>query len=415
VTIAPPRAGGPPAAPAGAAGAGAAAPGSRAAAPPPAAAGAAPGSEAATAAAAGARGGRGGGAGGGGGGGRGAALGSGNAVTAVASDGFVHIFNVQNGAEMTPPIEFLPPNSAPAGGLILADDVLYAAIASGCGGVDSGVWALDLANQDKKPVHWTASGGSIAGTAGPTLGSDGTIYVALGGAASSVVALEPKTLRIKDSFVSDAADFKSSVVAFPYNGRALVAAAGGDGKMYLFDAASLGGSDHKTPLSVISFAAPGFATGALATWQDASGTRFVLAPSGKLAASVKFPVANGAVTNGTIAAFKVTEQNGKPALEPAWTSRDLTSPLPPIVVSGVVFALSSGEARSATSAAITAQRSTPAVLYALDGATGKTLWSSGQTVTSFAHSGGLVATPSQIYFVTYDGTLWAFGMPTERE
>jgi outer membrane protein assembly factor BamB len=64
-------------------------------------------------------------------------------------------------------------------------------------------------------------------------------------------------------------------------------------------------------------------------------------------------------------------------------------------------------------AAQRAQRSTPAVLYALDGTTGKMLWSSGQTITSFARA-GLSAGAGQVYLVTYDNTLYTFGIPMEH-
>ena len=37
-------------------------------------------------------------------------------------------------------------------------------------------------------------------------------------------------------------------------------------------------------------------------------------------------------------------------------------------------------------------------------------WSSGPTITSFA-TGGLSAGTGQVYVVTYDNTLWAFGIP----
>ena len=53
------------------------------------------------------------------------------------------------------------------------------------------------------------------------------------------------------------------------------------------------------------------------------------------------------------------------------------------------------------------------VLYALDAATGKTLWSSGRTITSFAR-GGLSAGSGQVYLVTYDNTLYTFGIPMEH-
>jgi hypothetical protein len=65
------------------------------------------------------------------------------------------------------------------------------------------------------------------------------------------------------------------------------------------------------------------------------------------------------------------------------------------------------------SAAARAQRSTPAVLYVLDGATGKELWNSGRTITSFAR-GGLVASGGQVYMVTYDHHMYAFGIPVEH-
>ena len=53
------------------------------------------------------------------------------------------------------------------------------------------------------------------------------------------------------------------------------------------------------------------------------------------------------------------------------------------------------------------------MLYALDAATGKTLWSSGRTITSFAR-GGLSAGSGQVYLVTFDNTLYTFGIPMEH-
>jgi outer membrane protein assembly factor BamB len=94
----------------------------------------------------------------------------------------------------------------------------------------------------------------------------------------------------------------------------------------------------------------------------------------------------------------------------------MVSPLPPIVVNGVVFAVSSGSFRTtdrSISAAERAQRSSRAILYALDGATGKVLWESGDTITSFA-VGGLSGGSGAVYLSTNDGTLYAFGFPMEH-
>src|SRR6187549_131105 len=113
---------------------------------------------------------------------------------------------------------------------------------------------------------------------------------------------------------------------------------------------------------------------------------------------------NGAVTSGTLVAFTVVDQNDTPTLQAQWTSRDLASPVTPVVVNGVVFALASGEAKGRG-------RSSNAVLYA---ATGKELWTSGTTITSPVRGVGPSAGDSQVYVGASDGTLYVFGMPMER-
>jgi hypothetical protein len=83
-----------------------------------------------------------------------------------------------------------------------------------------------------------------------------------------------------------------------------------------------------------------------------------------------------------------------------------------------VFAVGSGEYHSSDAsltAAQRAQRSKPAVLYAMDGTTGKELWNSGSTLTSYVHSGGLSSLFGTIYLTTSDNTLWAFGLPQDKE
>jgi outer membrane protein assembly factor BamB len=65
-------------------------------------------------------------------------------------------------------------------------------------------------------------------------------------------------------------------------------------------------------------------------------------------------------------------------------------------------------------AAQRAQRSKPAVLYALDASTGKELWNSGTTITSFVHSAGLSGGFGEVFVGTYDSTFYAFGFPIEK-
>jgi hypothetical protein len=342
-------------------------------------------------------------------------------VFAISSGGMAHVLNPQTGTDQIPPVKFLPPNASVVGS-ILVDNVLYAATTGRCGGAANGVWAVDLASDAKAVITFDTGGAGVIGSAAPTFGTDGTIYVATGSGdspvANAVVSLEPKTLKQKEWFSAGTTPFTSAPVAFQHRGKDLVVAANGDGRLYVLDSTALGGADHKTPL----YRSAQFSTGAggttgLATWQDATGTRWVIATaSGPVHADTKSPIANGAVKNGALVAFTLVEQNGAPTLQPQWVSRDLTSPVTPAILNGVVFALSTGAFTGTPqmTAAQRVQRSTPAVLYALNGATGNELWSSGKTMTSSVHGVGPSAGDSQVYVVTYDGTLYAFGIPMER-
>jgi outer membrane protein assembly factor BamB len=348
-------------------------------------------------------------------------------VYVVASDGEAHVLNPQTGDDLEPPAKFLPPG-ANAVGAVLIDPVLYIATAGRCGGAANGVWSIDLGSPDKTVRTWDTKGGSVAGTAGPVFGSDGGLYVATGDGdysdatfSNAVVGLDPGTLAVKQRFTPGRTPFASSPVAFEHGGRHLIAAANADGRLYLLDAASLGGVDHHTPLHRSApYANPGAdsGAGALATFVDAGGTRWILAATGgPIHADAKFATANGDVTNGAIVAYKLADQGGAPTLQPGWVSRDMVAPVAPAIVNGVVFAIASGEHRSSDpqmTAAERAQRSRPAVLYALDAATGRELWSSGKTIASFVHAIAPSAGDGQVYVVTYDGTVYAFGIPLER-
>jgi outer membrane protein assembly factor BamB len=54
------------------------------------------------------------------------------------------------------------------------------------------------------------------------------------------------------------------------------------------------------------------------------------------------------------------------------------------------------------------------VLHALDAATGKSLWNSGSAMTSFVPGVPPSAGDGQVYVVTADGMLYAFGVPLEH-
>ena len=358
---------------------------------------------------AGGGGGRGGGrgaSGGGRGGGRGAsgAPGGGGrgrapeSVYVVSTDGMLRTLYISNGENAKPPVRFLPANANPSG-LLLVDNVMYAATSGNCGGAANGVWAIETTAENSTPMHWSTNGGGVAGNYGPALGTDGTIYAATmdgdyspSAFSDSVVALdkitpETKSLQLKDWFTPGKSAFTSSPVVFSVKDgdkeKDLVAVANKDGHLYLLDSAALGGADHKTPLASVSFATSGADAGALASWEDAAGGRWVAVPA-----------------PNAIVAYKVVGQAGKYSLQTGWTSPNIASPLPPIVVDGIVFAVASGGG------------SRPAVLYALDGASGKELFNSGSTITTpVMRTGGLAASAGQLYIAGADSTVYAFGIP----
>jgi outer membrane protein assembly factor BamB len=210
-----------------------------------------------------------------------------------------------------------------------------------------------------------------------------------------MVALESKTLREKDYFSAPSA-FTTRPITFALSGKEIVAAGNRDGRIYLLDAASLGGSDHKTPLAFSAAANPSNQTiTGLATF-EANGTRWVV-----VAATFARP---SPTPKDFVAGMPVSEQNGKVSVGTGWIAPQVSPQLTPAIANGVVFGLSAGEPTGNGNA----------VLYALDATTGKELWNSGTTITSRASGIGPAVDDGQVYVVTADGTLWTFGFVVER-
>jgi outer membrane protein assembly factor BamB len=302
----------------------------------------------------------------------------------MAGDGKLRQVNTSDGSDKFPPLDFLPAN-AKALSLTMNDHVIYAATTGNCGGSQDAVWAIDLAEEDPKPVSFPLTGGGPVGLGGFAAGTDGTVYAQT---SNTLSALAPRDLKLKGSFSSAG---KATPVVFDYKGRDLIVAAGSDGRLRLLDSESFNTALHQT-------APIGSIWGGLSSWEE-NNVRWVAAPVwGPLNAELKAPLTNGAAPNGSIVAFRIEEQGGKPVLTPAWVSRDLSSPVPPVVTSGIVFALS------------TRGR---AVLYALDGTTGKEVYSTGNQVTAAGSLTGLTVANGRVFFTTMDNTLYAFGIYME--
>ena len=199
----------------------------------------------------------------------------------------LHVLGLASGKDLQRPAPFLPANSkwsAP----VAVDTTLYAATSGKCGGAPDGVWAIDLDSDAKPVVSWKTNGGGVVGAVAFT--SDGTLIAAIGagqttgdGKANAIVALDPKTLQLKDWFSQPTAEFVTGPTILRHNNKNIVAAATKDGRILLLDAASLGGSDHATPLLASKpFLGAGASVSgeALATWQESSaGTSWILLPA----------------------------------------------------------------------------------------------------------------------------------------
>ena len=327
----------------------------------------------------------------------------------ISSDGMLHVVGLPSGKDIQKPAPFLPANarwSAP----IAVNTTMYVATTGNCGGAPSGVWAIDLDSEAKPVVSWKTNGGAVVGAIAFT--SDNTLIAAIGpgqvsgdGKANAIVALDPKTLSVKDWFTQPATEFVTGPTIIEQHGKQIVAAATRDGRVVLLDAASLGGANHSTPLSITKpLLAKGATVGpdALAAWQE-----WILLPisGGPVSGTA---TTNGVVSAGAVVALKLSESGGAPSLESGWVSHNLSAPGTPLIINGVVFTLATG--RPSTPGG----RGTPAVLHAYDGASGKRLWTSGSAMTSFASPGSFWSTGGQVFVGTNDGTLYAFGFNDER-
>ena len=312
-------------------------------------------------------------------------------IYAISSDGRLHRLNVSTGDDMVQPVSVLPANAG-AGSLKMVDNVIYT-VTNYCG-LPPAVWAIDLNVDPPRVTSFALEAGEIGGVGGPVIGNDGTVYVQEGrGTSATLLALNPRELKVKQSFGATARkpndDSTPSPVVFPYKGRDLIVTSDGSALNLLDSASSSSGTAlYRTqPLATV---------GSLATWEDPEGARWVLASVWGL--------------NGSIAGFKVEEQNGKTVLTPAWVSHDMSFPQPPVIANGVVFALSSGEFNRQ----MNPKNGTHATLYALDAATGKELYSSRNLVTVPAALTGMTVANGRVYFGTTDGTFYTFGMYMEH-
>lgn len=334
-------------------------------------------------------------------------------IYVLAGDGMIHEQVLTTGADWAPSapaVKFLPAG-VPFDGVDMVGKTIFTSSGE-CASGKKGIWSIDLASPDYKVSSYETKTVSPHGLAAAT-GGDTVIYAVTGGGtadgvhANSVTALDAKSLSVSDWYTPAGEGVIANVmpVAFTYKSKRLVAAPAKNGSYVLLDGASLGGADHKTALAeTAKIAKPRAGTmGSLATWQDADGTAWVLASfSGPVSADAKFGTINGKPTHGGIVAFKVSDEGGSMTLTPAWLSGDMVNPAPPVIANGTVVALSQGDA------------STHARLYVLDATSGKELYNSGESISSYAHGAGVSVGDGHAFFTTRDNVLYSFGIGIEH-
>jgi outer membrane protein assembly factor BamB len=413
-------------------------------------------------------------------------------VYVLPNDGKIRAVNLSDGEDKMPATSIVPAYTRNYS-LNLIDGKLYATTTRGCGGAASEIAVMDVRNPEHPVQHFYTSPGKGSGVWGRgaivkspwgvlAQTADGAFDPESGRLGNSVLQLD-SNLHLMDSYTPANEEYinkkdldlgSGSPLVFDYEKWTLIASAAKEGVIYLLDAASLGGKDHRTPL----YLSPRYSNdavklgfngmwGAMGTWVDAQGQRWLLVPMMGPPAKdtvASFKVRHGNVVNGSLMAFKVETQNGKPVLTPQWMSGDLDVPGVPVMANGVVYVLADGD-RGVTllrerpnaggggnaSNAPRGPRPTPlvevnpnvpgyerdaawkdmqlapggqeagtrysggrdvlhAVLYALDGATGDELYSSGEAIDSWNHYGGLALSNGQIYVTTYAARVFAFGL-----
>jgi hypothetical protein len=351
--------------------------------------------------------------------------------------GNLHTLNLADGTELQPTVPFA---TGKGWALNLVGNIIYMP-------TGGSVHAIRLDDPEHNVASWADGSGGMWGRRGVVVDSSGIAWSTTGDGVydpdtkkygNSVVGvkLEGVNLTLKDYFTPTNwewlqkrdLDPNNTPTIFNYKGREIMAASGKECRVVLLDTKSAGGPDHQTPLyktepfcnEEVDFQDHG-SWGALSSWEDSKGTRWIIAPFwGPQHSKFKFPITNTPATEkGGVAAFKVVEVNGKIQLAPVWVSRDMDHGEPAIIANGMIFTYGSGDFTQQASpekgldfdSSLRATKASHATLYVLDAQTGKELYSSGDQIKSFNHFSGVSVANGHVYIGTYDGIFYCFGLP----
>jgi outer membrane protein assembly factor BamB len=370
----------------------------------------------------------------------------------ITSDGRLLTLALADGHQLMPPARFVPAYSK-MWSLNYSGGVLYTSISQDCNNARSGIADMNPDAPGRPVVFFSTTGAcsksfcgaGIWGRGGPAVDFDGFVYGATGDApfdppanefGDTVVKLAPGTLDLAGYYTP--ADWEyltrkdldmgtTTPAVFHWHSRVLVATGGKEGAVYLADAATMSGPQHRIAAYISprytnqqqTFEANGI-WGTMSVWHDSQGTTWLYVPSwGQPTPSAQFPHSYGPVKSGSVMAFRVVSaKDGSPTLQPAWISEEITVPDPVAIAGGVAFVAGTGEntqqVQNGDINKLLHNREDlntgHAILYALDARTGRQLWSSGNTMTGWTHFSGLAVGDGKVFASTHDGSVYAFAL-----
>lgn len=354
----------------------------------------------------------------------------------VDGGGVLHILSLADGTDLKPAVTV---EKGKAWALNLDGDTLWMPAINQMN-------AINLAKTGDGVKSWKSASGGLWGRRGAAVDSHGVAWSTTGdgvynanlkeyGNAVVGLAFHDAGLELKDYYVPTNwewlqkrdLDPNNTPTIFHFHGRELIAASGKECRLALLDPNAVGGPEHQEALfrsdlfcnEEVDFQDRG-SWGALSSWEDDKGTRWILAPFwGPAHSKFHFPITNTPLTDkGGLAAFKVVEHDGKPEAVPVWVSRDMDHGEPAVVANGVVYTFGSGDFTQQASpdkglnfdSSIRARQANHVTLYALDAQTGKELYSSGDIIKTFNHFSGVSVANGHVYISSYDGALYCFGL-----